>query len=119
MNDKCSVIIEKLIESFAALFVGLDNLYIHVFGHGFNGSYGCTSATHHHDILHIYIVFFAYNLSNERYVLASCHEICHVIELKFIVSTRYNRIAIALDCHDMVRIIRATDIFQRPIEYLT
>jgi len=91
--------------------VGLDDLYIHVFGHGFNGSYGCTSAAHHHDILHIYIVFFAYNLSNERYVLASCHEICHVIELKFIVSTRYNRIAIALDCHNMIRIIRPTDVF--------
>ena len=119
MNNQCTVVIKQFVESVAALFVGFNDFHIHVFRHRFDSSYGCTAASHDHYILHVYIVFLTHNLANERYILASCHEISHVIEFQFIVTTRYNGVTVALDSHDMIGIIRATDVLERFVEYLT
>ena len=118
MNDERLVLIENIVEIFAALLAHLDNLAFHIFRHLLHGSYGCASATHNHHVLHIHIVLLAYNLADIWDVVAGGHEVGEVVEFQLVVTARDDGITASLDGYHVIRVVRTADVLERFVQYL-
>ena len=76
------------------------------------------TTSHNHHIADVGIAFLTHYAAHKGNSLLSCHEICQVIQLQGVVASRYYRLIATLDSHDMIRILRTYQLFQRAIEYL-
>ena len=110
------IVVEDIVEIFAAILILLDNLALHVFRHLLHGSYGSASATHHHHVLHIYIMLLSHNLADVGNVVAGGHEVGEVVELQLIVTTRDDGFAASLDGYHVVRVVGTADVLERLVE---
>ena len=87
------------------MFVDLDNLCIHVFGHGVDGSYCRCAAAHDHDILHVDIFLLAYYLSDVGDIVLGGHEVGEVVEFQLVVATRDDGLLSAFHRDDMEGVV--------------
>ena len=118
VNDEGAIVVEHLVELCAALFAGFDNLNIQIIGHGFHSAYGGASSTHNHHVFHIDIMFLTHDFAHVGNVLPRGHDVNHVVELQFVVTTRDDGVAVAFDSHHMIRVVGAADVLEWLVEHL-
>ena len=81
MNHHGIIGSKQLVQSFTTGCVNLDDLGVHVIGHGECCPDSRLSAAHDNDVVHVLVVFLAYNLPDIGNILAGGHEISQVMKL--------------------------------------
>ena len=112
VDDEHARVVYDVVQAVAPCLVGLDDLHVHIFGHGLHRSHRRCSATHDHDVLDVNIMFLAHNLADVRDILFCRHEIGEVIELQRVVTARYDGVGSAFYGHHMIGVVGSAEVFK-------
>ena len=118
MNDHSRVVLQQLVQAFAAGSIMLDNFHMHIIGSRQCSTYGRFAASHDDDVLNVSIVFLAYNLTDIGDIILRCHKIGQIIDLQHIQTARDDGFVTSFDGYHMIRIVRTAKILQWLVQNL-
>ena len=118
MNHHCLLAFKQFVKFLTALGILLDDLHMHIIRYGEGRTNGCLAATHDDHVLHVGIVFLAYEFPDVWDILLGGHEISEVVDAQLVETTWDQGVAATLDGYDMIGIVRSAEVSQRLVQNL-